>query len=151
MAWWFAAYAALVIVGTLNRETTGILLWLSFFAAYPRAWQRWLLLGLILACVLLGLRWYIDAEPTIFTPQWVFAANLETWRLQGAILYQGLLLPLWILLYHRMRGKTGLMVACVLIPYLLLFATFGVWQEVRLMMPVLILGIPFARSVFNDR
>lgn len=150
MAYRVVIFTALVIIGTFNREMTGVLLWLSLFAAYPRRWQWWLPTGLLLAFILIGLRLMIHAEPASATAQWVLNANTQTWRADDAILYQGLLVPLWILLYRRMRGVLAVMVACVLIPYLLLFAVWGIWQEVRLLMPVFILGIPFARKVFRD-
>jgi hypothetical protein len=151
MALRFAAFAALVIIGAFNREMTGVLLWFSFFAAYPHEWKWWLFMGIVLAAILIGLRLTVNAEPALHTTAWVLDANLNTWRTPDGILYQGLLAPLWVLLYHKMRGKPARMIMCVLIPYLLLVALFGIWQEVRLMMPVLILGIPFAKDVFDDK
>lgn len=140
------AFAALLVISTLNREMTGVLLWLAFAVMYPREWRWWLLYGVLLVSVFAGLRLFVPITADPFTIRTVLQANLTDWRLQGAMQYQGLLLPLWVLLYYRAQGDMRWRAAAILIPYLVLVAVFGYWQEVRLLMPLFILGIPFLRD-----
>lgn len=143
----FAAIAALVIIGALNRETTALLIALTFLAAYPAKWRWWLFYGLLLAGILIGLRMLIPVAPTIYNAGYVWSLNTQTWRTGGALLYLPLMgLLLTVCYAHNPNRQLMLRVIIALTPYLLLVAVFGVWQEARLLMPVLILSVPFMPS-----
>lgn len=144
MAIRLAGFATLVAVATLNREMTGVLIWLSLFAAYPRRWRWWLPCGLLVVAVMVGLRWWIPAHnPSTIAAVW--QANLEPWRVRNLVVYGGLLLPALALLYLRAGQaprRVRRMVLVVLAPYVALVVLLGVWQEVRLWMPVFLLAVP---------
>jgi len=141
MAWRFIVFAALVVIGTLNRETTLGLLWLSFAVAYPHRW-RWLLLYAGLGGgVLLGIRLGITAVPSHYTIPYVWYLNTQTWNAQAVPLYWGLLICPALFLYWGAKKRLLVRSSIVLIPYLALYFLFGVWQEVRLLMPVYIMGM----------
>lgn len=126
---------------------TAILIWLSFVAAYPRAWRWWFLYGALILAILAGLHLWIDVPSSGYTIPVVWDKNTNSWQTTGAILYISLLFPLFALLYQNLIPRVVRMVAIVLIPYLILYALFAVWQETRLLMPVIIFGIPFARRL----
>lgn len=148
-AWRFAAFAALLTLAALTRELTAIILWLTFMVLFPLQWRWSVLYAGILFAVLFGLRLLIPADASIYTIGYTWELNTTAWRLRGAILYQGLLLPLWILLFHTASGKSAQRYGFILCVYLCLITALGVWQEVRLLMPVFILGIPISRRAFN--
>lgn len=135
-------FALLIILAGLNREMSGILLWLSFIAVYPRKWQWWLCFGVLLCIVFFGLRVIVPTESSPYNLGYQWNALRPAWRLQGAILYNTLLAPLWVFLYSRKREGARRLALIVLIPYFILFAIFAVWQETRLLMPLFILGVP---------
>ena len=145
--WRLIVYAVLIILGGLNREMTSILLWLSFFAGYPRRWQWWCFYGLILCIVFFGLRFIVPTESSPYNAGYQWNALRPAWRLHGTILYNSLLLPLWVFLYSHVQGSAKRLALIVLIPYFILFAVFAVWQETRLLMPLFILGVPFMPKV----
>jgi hypothetical protein len=133
-----ALIAALVIIATLTREASGLLICLMVFADTPRYWQRWIICGICFIAVFGGLRLLIDAPETIFTPQYVWHLNTQTYRLTGAIVYQ----PLFWLLTIAVGLRVNRRLMLVLVPYLGLVAVFGVWREVRLLMPLWLLALP---------
>lgn len=149
MAARLACIAALAALGALNREVTGLLIGLSLFAAYPRQWRYWLPIGAIIASIFIGLRVLIPAPPSMFSPAHVWQLNRTPWRWYGAIRAVGLIGPLFGLIgiaLWQAPQRIQWRIAIVLIPYLLLVLVFGVWQETRLLMPVLILGLPLIRK-----
>lgn len=136
--------AALVVVGTVNREMTGLLLVLAIFADNPRHITRWGSALMIWGVIVIGLRVLILA-PNPYSVLYVWELNTTAWRWQGAVQYIGLLLPIIALIYYRvwtMPRRVLLMIASVLVPYMALWVLFATYQEVRLLMPLLILGVP---------
>ena len=145
------AITALAALGVLNRETTGMLIGLSVFAVYPRHWRYWMPVLLVTTFLFLGLRVLIDAPACCSIAQ-VWSWNTEPWRLTGAQQFIGLLSPVLALcVYGWVKSEWAIRrsVIIVLLPYLVLVALFGVWQEVRLLMPIFILSIPLLRHVFE--
>lgn len=126
-----ALIAALVILATLTREAAGLFICLLVFVDDYRNVKRWMVAGLCFASVFVGLRLWIDAPPTQFTPAYVWHLNTETYRIQEALLF----LPLLALLAVVLRVRVTRKMLMVLVPYFALVAIFGVWREVRLLMP----------------
>lgn len=136
-------YACLVICGTLNREMTGVLLLLAWFAWYPQRWRQTLGYGAVFVSVMIILRVSLGGTQVLNESAW--SGNLTDWRLTGAILYNGILAPLWLALainYRVLSWQSGRLIVGVVAPYLVLFLTMAIWQEVRLLMPLLIVGVP---------
>lgn len=143
---------ALALVASLTRETAGLLIVLAVFADDPRRPRRWLPPALALALVSIGLRFWLPIPPSPFTIGYIFRANLEQWRLSGLLQYGGLLLPLLGLCalgVYRAESRWRRQMVIILVPYLALVAVLGVWQEVRLLMPIFILSIPAMRPYTN--
>lgn len=141
-------WIVLVIVGTLNREMTGVLLVLLMWGE-----RRFWISPAIAWCVtMVALYTLIDA------PVWgnsnVLSKNLEPWRWQGAILHLTLLAPMVTMLNARrlaMSSNVMFRIAVVAVPYIALFLALAIWQETRLLMPVIMLTLPaIASSKFNS-
>lgn len=150
ITWRFAGFAIILAIACITRELTALLLWWTFIVTHRQAWRWGLLYTVIVIGILFVLRLVIPAAPSVYTIAYTWQLNTAAWRLQGAILYQGLLLPVWILLFQKLHGEVSRQLKLIILPYLVLIALLGVWQEVRLLMPVFILGIPFSRAVFKD-
>ena len=101
--------------------------------------------------VLFGLRLIVNAEPSPYSIAYTWQLNTTDWRLRGAMVYIGLLIPLFVALYINMQRAWGYRCAFILLPYLALYALFGVWQETRLLMPLLIFGVPFLPSAEQEK
>lgn len=145
------AVTALAAIGIMNRETTGMLIGLSIFAVYPRQWRFWLPVFLILVSIFLSLRVLIDAPYCCSIAQ-VWEWNSAAWRISGAQQFIGLLSPfLALCVYGWIKSEAAVRfsIVVVLLPYILLVVLFGVWQEVRLLMPVFIMSVPVVRHVFK--
>lgn len=141
----FALFAALVVIGTLNRETTGVLLWFSFVAMYPQKWRWWLLYGGLIAGIQIGLHLVVPANSSPYTPELVWHLNTATWNADAVPVYWELLFPALLFLFWKPRRQLRIPVLVVLIPYLILYFTMGIWQETRLLMPAFLMGIPVLR------
>lgn len=143
----FIAFAALVVVGTLNREMTGLLLCLSFVAMYPYHYRWIALYGALWAFIVGMLRLLVEAIPSPFTVAYVWHLNTQTWMREATPAHIGLLIPLGVAMYAQSHRATLKPAMIVLTPYLTLYLLYAVWQETRLLMPVFIMGIPFMRSM----
>jgi hypothetical protein len=138
-------FAGLVVLAALNRETNALLIVLAWFAFFPRRWRAGLLYAALAAATYGALRLAIGDTPNVFTTAYVLESNLAGWRVQGAIVYGIMLLPLFLALVVGWRRADRLLrrlALVVLLPYMALFLALGAWQEVRLLMPVLILLLP---------
>lgn len=139
------AFGALVALGATNREMTAVLLLASWIALNPSRWRAWLAYGAT-AAASYGLVWLaVGNIPLHYTMRTVFELNLRDWGLQNLIVYGGLLLPLVLAAVGRVRGRLASLNRLTLIVlgvYLPLWATLAIWQETRLLMPVLILLLP---------
>ena len=144
MAYRAALLAAMVAFATLHREVTGLLIVLSAIAAYRKQWIYWLPSLLTWGFLIIGFRLIYPVE-NVFSVAHVLEINTTQWRVRNAALYIGLLLPMLILFWQRFRDvpkTTRYNVLIVLIPYMGLWLLFASYQEVRLLMPLFILGIP---------
>lgn len=152
--WAYAAYALLVIVGTANREVTGLLLVLAWLGLRPREW-RW---GFIFAALALATYATIDFgvgnQPNTYTLASVWRENTTPRYFTAAVIYNALLSPLWLAGAASWRKSAPALrrLALTVIPvYLALWFGLAVWQEARLLMPVLILMLPMVTSNRHHR
>lgn len=137
----FAAYTALVMLASLNRET-GLLL-VGFYWAFFGFSRRLLLLSVLWAAITVGLHLVYGPAPAQFGGLvGTFALNQET--LPSALFANVLLLPLWIGAGYYWRGSSLLfkrLLVCVAL-YVGAFLVGAIWQEVRLLLPVLVVALP---------
>lgn len=151
-------FALLVIVGTLTRETA-ILLPLAYAALHLTEWRKprialkaagyfaaW-------AAVFVGLRLALGPAPHQITVAQVFAANFGGgWNTTEAILNNLFLVPIWALALVGVRGApvTVKRLALIGLPYAGLLAVFALWNETRLLLPLMVLWFPFALRVLDS-
>lgn len=139
-------YALLVAAGTLNRETTGLLLVLAVFTSPPAPLRRrgGISAGAAFAAVFVGLRLMLGAGGGA-TVSDLLRMNLYPHRLLLAALNH---LPLLVVVGLTATGwRTGSAMArrrlvIMGLPYAALVLIFGLWNEVRLWMPVVMLALP---------
>lgn len=140
-------YAALVAVGTLNRETTGLILLLLVIA---HDWRKWTPIGLASAAfgaVYFGLRLALGDPGSSWTVSAVFGNNLTPGRLTISIVTYLALIPA-ALLTASGWGSAGeadrRRFIIVGIPYAVMALAFGHWDESRLLLPLLLITLPIA-------
>lgn len=144
MAYRAALLAAMVALATLNREMTGLLIVLSAVAAYKKQFLYWLPALFTWGFIVLVFRIIYPVE-NVFTVAHLIEINTESWRVGNFIFYGGLMLPALLIFWHRLRFASRRLLiqsAIVLIPYFALWFLFASYEEVRLLMPLIILGIP---------
>lgn len=138
-------YGALVALAATNREMTAVLLVTSWLAMRPRQWRVGLVYGGVAASVYGAIRLLVGPSPDPYSVAWVFELNTTTWRGVDAAKYLTLLSPLLFALAASLRRTTPelrrLAVGVMVVYYPLWFA-LAIWQETRLLMPVLILLAP---------
>lgn len=144
------AYGALVIVATVNREITALLLVVSWLALWPRRW-RWGLVFAGLALVTYALvRHAVGDHSNDYTPQHVWWLNTHNpGLLQRALGFNLLLVPLWLAAarqWGRVDSRLKRLTLVVVLVYLPPFVLLAVWQETRLLMPLVILALPIATA-----
>lgn len=143
--WPDVAYGALVIAGTANREMTGLLLVLSWFALQPRRWRSGLIYTALAGLVYATIQHSVGAVESPYTLALVWQENTTPRFLTAAIVYNLLLLPLWVagaILWPKTPQALKRLILIVLVVYMPLWAVLAIWQEVRLLMPLVILFVP---------
>lgn len=133
------AMLALVIAGTFNRET-GVFLVLLYLAI-TRDWRWSVVLGAAWLLVFAALRLAIEPGRDLYTIPLIWQANTQTEMAVQAIPPNIIMLPMWIagaVSWRRWHPQTR-RAALVLPAYLLAVVLFGVWGEVRLLLPVVVL------------
>lgn len=147
-------YAVLVAVGTLNRETTGLLLLLL---VVTHDWRKWSSVGFAaaaFAAVYFGLRLVLGDPGSGWTVSAVFQNNLTAGRLTISMVSYLALVPAALLTANgwRIAGDADkrrfIMVG---IPYAILALAYGHWDEIRLMLPVLMLTMPIALAGITSK
>lgn len=142
------AYAALVVVGTLNREMTGVLLVLIWIAIYPRRWRAHLLMLAALIGTYVALRFVIGDAAVIMTVRQTWEYNTARGRLSSALLRLGLYVPLLVIVVRQFRSAPAVLrrLLLVVVPvYLLTFIVAASWEETRLLLPLVLLALPFCK------
>ena len=138
-------YAVLVLIAALNRET-GVLLVLAYGAVHLSQWREkrvmfWgLSYALIWAAVFVLLRVGRGAAPDEVTLAAAWSGNTQTWHGIDALTYNLFFIPLYVsvfLSWRWLRLEVKRLFVLVALPYLILVAVFGFWNEVRLLIPVL--------------
>lgn len=143
--WPYAAFGALVIVGTANREMTGVLLVLSWFALQPRRWRSGLMFAALAGLTYATIQYSVGAVESPYTIALVWQENTTPRFLTAAVVYNLLLLPLWaagVACWSRTSKPLKRLSVIVLGVYMPLWAALAIWQETRLLMPIVILSIP---------
>lgn len=145
------ALAVLVLVASLNRETAVFIVLLYFVvrvrdrqsalwgAAYAAIWLS----------IYVGLQWFVAATPTPPPLEEIWRMNTRREQLgltavNVALLF-GPLLPFAALGYTH-APEFVRRSAIVIGPYLATIALYGLWWEVRLLMPLYPLVVPLALS-----
>lgn len=138
-------YAVLVIIATLNRET-GILLVLAFTAVHFPNWrdhklQRWTIIYAALwVSIYFGLRLWRGVAADEVSIAAAFSENTNSWHTIFAATNHFFFVPLYVAVFISWRylsAEIRRLFLGVVTPYLLLFATFGFLNEVRLLMPIM--------------
>lgn len=143
--WPYVAYGALVIVGTANREMTGLLLVLSWFALQPRRWRSALMYAALAGLTYATIQYSVGAVESPYTLALVWQENTTPRFLTAAIIYNLLLLPLWaagVACWRKTSQPLKRLILIVLAVYMPLWAALAIWQETRLLMPLVILFVP---------
>lgn len=132
------AMLAIVIVGTLNRET-GVFLVL-LYVAVTRDWRGGVVLGAAWLAIFAGLRLAIEPARDFYTIPLIWQANTQTDMALQAIPGNVILAPVYLAAAASWRywGAHTRRAALVLPAYLAAVVVFGVWGETRLLLPVLV-------------
>lgn len=146
-AWWLVP---LVAIGAFNRETVVFAPLVYLALRTPRAWS---VAGLApvataFACwalVFVALRWWIVGDqPAVVTPWQVMRENVghPSWYAYAGAFFGAM----WVLPAARWREAPAELraLALVLVPYLGLQLVFGRVREVRLLLPLSLLLVPYA-------
>lgn len=151
-------FAALVVIGALNRET-GVILPIAYVGLRWRDTRRlrlFLCAGgyiLVWAAVFVGVRAVIGHVPDQITVADVFKANTSSpWHMTNAAINLGVTVPVWALAALGVRGADARLrrIALAGLPYAALFAVFGLWNETRLLLPLFALWMPFALRYLSE-
>lgn len=132
-------YAMLVLVGTLNRETTGILL---IVLAFPHGLLR---NGVAFGLVFVALRVLLGAGTGSESVLDIVRGNMNPTRLSLAVFNHLPFIPVVLMTMAGWRGATQevrrrvLLVGVIYIPLVLVF---GYWDEVRLWEPLILMALP---------
>lgn len=124
---------------------TGLLLVLAWFALQPRRWRAGIVFGALAGLVYVTIQCAVGPVDNPYTFELVWLENTTPRFLTAAIVYTGLLSPLWVAGAFCWR-KTSLplkrLILFVLAVYMPLWAALAIWQETRLLMPLVILFVP---------
>jgi hypothetical protein len=139
--------ALLVAVAALNRET-GVFLVLLYAAARPLSKQRWiatLAYAGIWLTVFIGVRLYAGDSGRYWTIAKVFSSNLSQLWLTAFNVAALLGVFWWFAAAGFRRAPLFAQRVAVVIPvYLAVIAVWGIWWEVRLLLPLMPLLLPLA-------
>lgn len=89
-----------------------------------------------------------DWHTNNYTVEHVWWLNTHSPLLVGkAVLYNLLLAPLWLALlssWRRADDRLKRLTSVLVLTYIPAFLLLGIWQEVRLLMPMVIVALPIA-------
>lgn len=152
---------AVTVLASLNRET-GIfipLLWGAMKCWDGGLWDRekmgiFLMLLFASMLTLVGVLWIQGYAPPLHTPASLLLMNIS-WRNLGRTLINGVLFlgVFWVFVVkgYARSPKDVRRSAWVVPLYLLLIGIWGLWHEVRLLMPLYPILIPLALAFLRDR
>jgi hypothetical protein len=149
--WEFPAFVALIAVAALNRETAIFIA--LIYGVVRRDWMRTAVLMAVWAAVYGAIRIHYGAAPDMVTVAGAWAANTGGgWWTQWAVINNVLLIPIWLLAIRSHRAswswaRESTRRAAVIVPiYLIAVVVFGLWNEVRLLLPL----FPLAAGGLRD-
>lgn len=132
---------------------TGLLLVLAWFALQPRHWRAGLSYASLAGLVYATIQYGVGPVNNPYTLALVWQENTTPRFLTAAIVYNLLLLPLWAagaILWPNTPQPLKRLILIVLAVYMPLWAVLAIWQETRLLMPLVILFVPLlARLVVS--
>lgn len=147
----YLGYAALIILATLNRNSSIVLVAAYAAVMWPRRKERAVMVwGLIYLGLWAGVYGWIvltrRAPGEWITPATVLAGNLSRWGYEQSIPYNLALLPIWAVAFiNRRRAPLFLQRLLWIIPlYLAPVLVYGMWHEVRLWLTLIPLLLPLA-------
>lgn len=153
--YWTLAFALVVLIASFNRETA-LLLPLAYATTQLARWRevgywlRGLLFGSIWAVVFVGLRLTLGTgvDDVPIAEAWRLN-TLGLWHTQEAVFKNLFFLPIWVLYIDQIRRAPAFLkrLVPVALVYLMLFLVFAFWNEVRLLLPLLVFTFPVALSV----
>lgn len=138
----FVAYAALIVLASLNRET-GLLLVFCYAAFFPRRYGQIALLALVWAAVTGALHLVLGDAPHVLGVAGTLDYNLL--NLPDGSFTNALLIPLVIILGLAYRAAPPLLRRLVWVAglYLVAIAVGAAWNEMfRLVLPIVPLLLP---------
>lgn len=153
---WVAAFAVIVAVSTLNRETA-LLLPLAYMTTQWRGahyGRRAVLFVAAWGVVFVGLRLAFGSAPDEVTIAAAWANNTSGgWWTQEALMKYVFFLPLAVFYACQFRRQPTFLrrLAPVAAVYLALYLAFGFWHEVRLLLPLLVIILPTAMTALSPR
>jgi len=111
--------------------------------------------AVVWAVIFVGVRVWRGAAPDQVTAAAIFAANFGGgWVTTEAMINHGVLIPLWLLAIVGLRQSTPTMkkIALIGVPYVALLGVFAMWNETRLLLPLMVVWMPLAlRAIENQR
>ena len=124
---------------------TAVLLVTSWWALRPRDWRAGLVYAAVALAVYGGIRLSVGDVPNGYTLESVFAGNTQPWALRSFVVYGALLLPLAgaaVPHWRRAAAQHRRLVLVLTAVYLPLWLALAAWQEIRLLMPLIVLLLP---------
>jgi hypothetical protein len=143
--WAIIPYGALVVIATINRELTGLLLVAAWLALNPKRWRLAAVYAVLFGDTYFSIQSAVGDATNTYTLAQVWLLNTTGTPAQAGMIYNALLSPLWVmggLAWRRIPGQLRRLTIMMLAVYLPLWATQGIWQETRLLMIPLILLLP---------
>lgn len=146
-----AAFVALTIIASLNRETALIvpaLVW-AFYGF--TAWRKLVVLTLVYAAVTIGLHIVLGSAPHMLGLEGTLIYNLQT--IGDGLVINLVLLPLWAVFAMRFRYAPPILkrFAIVGVLYLAAIIVGGAWNEIlRLGLPVIVLLLPIVLRGYHE-
>lgn len=149
-----ALFAVLVAVGALTRETTVLLVPMYFFIFagkdnYRSTALRSLLLLMMWSGIYMTVRNFQGSAPYVHQISDILSKNLEGRNLFIAAVNITLFMGIfWVFIFKGFyRAPPFIRRLALYVPfYMVLFLVFGVWKEVRLLMPLYPVLIPLGLS-----
>jgi len=160
--------ALVVALASLNRETA-VFIPLAFLCAFvgakgedganrPSGAKAALLFGgyvAIWAAIFFGLRAFLGDAPRVVTVEELLARNTNAAAIFRSVMRVALIFgAFWIFAVAGFRRAPGFVQRTALLapPYLAVIALWGVWHEVRLLMPLYAIVIPLGLSfLYRER
>ncbi len=152
-------FAALIVIGTLNRETAAILVvWFWFVVALPsqdwRQWARAASYGCLWLVLFVGLRVFIPPSSwELYTREHLWSWNMRQLPLTLAVWAAFSFWPYFMWKGRRQAPALFQQTRWGAYLYLAMFLIFGYWSEIRVVAPVIpvLIGVGMAALPLDHR